>query len=245
MSETELGPTAASQGGGRAADGIIAQLEVMIVSGELVDGSTLPPERELMARFGASRTVVREALTTLTSRGFLEHRPRFRPIVRKPTYDIVLQGVDGMVRHLMASRSSVRNLYEMRLFVEKGLVRETALHARRDDIRALRAALVANETAIDDSEAFYRTDVAFHAVLYRVPRNPIFPAIHDAYTSWLAPHWGRMLRSPERNAANYRQHQAILAAVLDRDPDGAEEAMTRHLEAAWELVRVTFDGEQT
>ena len=43
----------------------------------------------------------------------------------------------------------------------------------------------ANEAAIPEAERFYATDVAFHAVLYDIPRNPILPAVHKSFTAWL------------------------------------------------------------
>jgi DNA-binding FadR family transcriptional regulator len=128
----------------------------------------------------------------------------------------------------------------MRVFLEAALVRNAALHARKDDITALRMALAANERAIADSKSFYATDVAFHAVLYDISRNPVFPSLHKAFTSWLAPHWERMLRSPERNRVNYLAHRAIFDGIVDRDPDAAERALQSHLGAAWEYVRGTF-----
>ena len=229
---------------GRAADAVIAQLEQQIMSGALEDHAPLPAERTLMEQFGTSRTVIREAISALSNRGLIENRPRFRPIVRKPDYETALTAVGGIVRHLLTEKGGVRNLYESRVFLERALVREAARSARKDDIARLKGALAANFDAIEDSDAFYATDVAFHGVLYSIPRNPIFPAIHEGYTSWLAPHWEKMLRSPERNLVNYRSHQAILDAILERDPDGAEEALVNHLRAAWEYVRVTFDREQ-
>jgi DNA-binding GntR family transcriptional regulator len=38
-------------------------------------------------------------------------------------------------------------------------------------------------------------------------------------------------------------HEAIFEAILARDPDNAEEAMRRHLVAAWEFVRATFSSD--
>lgn len=230
---------------GRAADSVVAMLEAKIVSGELENRAPLPAERELMEQFGASRTVIREAISKLSSRGLIETRPRFRPIVRKPDYATVLHACGNVVQHLLTERSSIKNLYDSRVFIERALVREAALAARKEDIVNLRAALEDNRNAISDSSEFYRTDVAFHGVLYRIPRNPIFPTIHEGYTSWLAPQWDRMLRSPERNEVNYLAHKAILDAIMERDPLAAEEALTNHLKAAWEFVRVTFDwGEE-
>ncbi|NND91122.1 MAG: FCD domain-containing protein [Granulosicoccus sp.] len=229
----------------RASDRIIRHIEQQILSGTLPDRSPLPAERDLMEQFGSSRAVVREAISALGHRGLVEQRPRFRPVVRKPGVEAAFAAVGNIVEHLLGDENGVRNLYESRLFFEKALVRQAALHACKQDIDDLRTALAHNEAAIDDSEAFYQSDMAFHGVLYRIPRNPIFPAVHSAYTSWLAPHWSRMPRSPERNAMNFRSHAEILERIIERDADGAEIALRRHLDTAWEYVRVTFPSSST
>jgi DNA-binding FadR family transcriptional regulator len=220
---------------------VIATLEAKIMSGALRIDTPLPTERELKKQFNTSRTVIREAIAALSNRGLVENRPRFRPIVKKPDYTAALNAVGGVVGHLMSQPSGVKNLYESRVFFERALVREAAAAARREDIRQLRAALAANEQATGDSDRFYATDVAFHGVLYRIPRNPIFPAIHEAYTTWLSPHWEKMLRSPDRNLVNFKSHERIFLAIEERDADAAEEALISHLKAAWEYVRITFD----
>ncbi|RMF39111.1 MAG: FCD domain-containing protein [Alphaproteobacteria bacterium] len=227
----------------RTSDRIVQELERDIVAGVLPDRSPLPPERDLMQRFGASRTVIREAIATLSNRGLIESRPRFRPIVRKPDYETVLNSAGEVLRLLLRDVAGVRNLYQSRVFIERALVREAALHGRKEDIEALSAALAANEAAIADSQRFYRTDIAFHGVLYQIPHNPIFTALHHGYASWLAPHWERMPRSPERNRVNFLAHRDIFRAIRDRDPDQAEEALSNHLNAAWEYVRGTFGTE--
>lgn len=240
LDESDAPAETISRAAARAADAVVARIESRITSGELSDRAFLPAERELMAEYGISRTVVREAVARLASRGLIEARHRYRPVVRRPGYDAALSAASGVVSHLLGQTSGVKNLYDMRVFLEAALVRNAALHARKDDIATLRAALAANEAAIPDSQLFYATDVAFHAVLYDVPRNPVFPAVHKAFTLWLAPHWERMLRSPERNRINYLSHRSIFEAVVDRDPDAAERTLQNHLGAAWEYVRGTF-----
>lgn len=226
--------------GSRAADVVVQALEQRIAAGDLADGLPLPPERNLIQTFGVSRTVVREAVATLVSRGLVESRPRFRPIVRRPGIDAAFAAANGVVGHLLAQAGGVKNLYDTRIFLEAGLVRQAALSARKEDIEALQQALDANEAAIPDSAAFYQTDVGFHAVLYEIPKNPVFPALHKAFTGWLAPHWVKMPRSPERNRVNFLRHSDIYNAIHDRDPDAAEAALNAHLNAAWEYVRGTF-----
>lgn len=237
-----LPETGTRRAGARAADFVVEQIELLIVSGALADGEHLPAERDLMSRFGASRTVVREAIAQLANRGLVESRPRFRPVVRKPGYDAALAALGGVVSHLLDQAGGVKTLYDTRIFLEASLVRHAALHARKPDIDRLRAALDQNQAAIGDSEAFYGTDVAFHAVFYEIPDNPVFPAVHRAFTSWLAPHWTRMPRSPERNKVNHLSHKTIFDAVVERDPDAAEQALNAHLQAAWEYVRGTFEN---
>lgn len=225
----------------RTASTIVKQIEQQITSGLLANGQPLPAERDLMAQFGASRTVIREAILTLSNQGLVKSKPRFRPIVSKPDYTTMMDTTNSVVKFLLSDKDGVKNLYDSRVFAEAGLVRQAALEATRDDIRDLRDALAANKDAIDDSEAFYKTDIGFHAVFYNIPKNPVFPALHQAYAAWLAPQWSKMERLPARNQQNYEAHKAIYDAILERDPDAAEAALKRHLDKAWQLVRSTFD----
>jgi DNA-binding FadR family transcriptional regulator len=225
----------------RVADVVVKQIEAQIFSGELADGQPLPPERDLMRQFGTSRTVVREAIAKLAMRGLVESKPRFRPVVRSPGYEAALSAVDGVVTHLMKQKGGVKNMYDVRIFIEAALVRHAALKARKEDIAALRQAIERNREAVEDSVLFDETDVAFHAIFYRIPRNPVLPAVHKAFVLWLYDHWQAMKRSPEQNATYYFGHRTIFEAVVDRDADAAEQALISHLNASWETVRGTFE----
>jgi DNA-binding FadR family transcriptional regulator len=225
---------------GRAADDLFRIFEDMINKGCLADGQPLPPEREIVETYGVSRTVVREAVLALANKGLVEARPRFRPVVRKPTFETAFETVGNVVGLLLNQKGGVKNLFDTRIMFEAALVRQAALHASKQDIATLKTALEANGASIDDSDAFYQTDMAFHQALYAVPRNPVLPAIHRAYTTWLAPHWSKMPRAPERNRQNHLAHSAIFDAILMRDPDVAEEALRLHLLDAWKQVRETF-----
>ena len=116
----------------RAADAIVAAVEARIASGGLKDGAPLPAERALMEEFGASRTVVREAITALSNRGLIDARPRFRPVVRRIGYQSVIDATSPVIRRLLSEKDGVRNLYKTRVFVERLLVRDAALDADAD-----------------------------------------------------------------------------------------------------------------
>ena len=231
--------------GARVSDSIVHSLEQKISSGELSEGSPLPAERELMRQFNASRTVVREAITTLSGRGLLENRPRFRPIVRKPSLTSFFDATQSIANDFFQQPNGVKSLYESRIFVERLLVRDAATQARKADIEALSKALKNNQDSIEDEQAFYKTDMAFHAVLYEIPGNPVFTGLNVAFQNWLSPHWDKMNRSPDRNYVNYRSHASILDAIVDRDPDAAEAALEAHLNSAWEYLRILVPNEQS
>ncbi len=224
----------------RLADTVSAELARLIGAGTLPSGARLPTERELMRRFGVSRSAVREAIQGLAARGLLVTRPGHRPVVRGRDYEAAVDTLGRLVAHLVEDEAGVRNLFETRVFLEAALVRHAALQARREDIAALEAALAANGAAIGDPERFYATDAAFHALLYRVPRNPIYLEVHRAYVEWLQQHWRLMPRGAEFDRVNHAAHAEILAAIVARDADGAEAALRRHLATAWEFLRAAL-----
>lgn len=225
----------------RAADPLVAHFEGEILSGALAAGQPLPPEREIVEGHGVSRTVVREALRVLSSKGLIVTRPGYRPVVARPGYDAAIGVVSSLVTQLLGQPGGVRNLFDVRIRMEASLVRDAALGATSKDIAALEKALQANAAAIDNSTLFYETDTAFHGILYDIPDNPALPAIHRAYTDWLSAHWTKMPRLPARNRKNFEAHQAIFDGILRRDPDRAEAALRDHLAAAWRQVSSTFE----
>lgn len=232
-----------SQSTGTIAERLASELEARIAGGILQDGHPIPTERELVSEFSTSRNVVREALRLLSSRGLIETIPRHRPTVRRADVDGAFGAMNSIVTRLLGQTDGVKNLFETRILVEASLVRQAALSATKDDLDGLRRALNANGEAIGDSEAFYETDTAFHAMLFEISGNPVLPALHRAYVAWLAPQWKKMPRMPERNRANFQAHSDIFEQILMRDPDQAEQALRRHLADAWEQVRVTFQKE--
>lgn len=228
----------------RAADAVVSALEKRIYAGQLKGGSMLPPERELSEEFDISRTVAREAVKILGGKGLIDARPRHRPVVRRPDYEMALNVTGRLVSHLTEQPEGVKHLFQTRIFVESALARRAATDADKNEIAALREALKRNGAQIQNSDAFYNTDMAFHAALYDIPHNPIFPALHRAFCGWLESRWRRMPRLPARNRRNYEAHRKIFEAILNRDPDAAEHFLRSHLEDAWTQVCRTFAAER-
>lgn len=213
----------------RLSDEVFARLEQMIHSGEFEPGDQLPSERDLMGRFGVGRPSVREALFSLQRMGLVETHSGERARVRKPTAENLLNELGGTVRHFLADEPGVRHFQEARAFFEIGLARYAAEHASENDLARLRQALAENEAALDDMDAFERTDVAFHFVLAEIPRNPVFVAIHEAVVAWLREQRNMSLRVGGVARGAYEWHARIFEAVAARDPERAAKAIQGHL----------------
>ena len=189
-----------------------------------------------MLEYGTSRTVVREAVLSLAGRGLVEARPRHRPVVRKPGSDTALKALESTVSHLLEAEDGLKHLFQSRILIEQGLVQYAASQAQESQVASLEAALSANEAAIAHPSRFYETDKAFHEVLYKMPENPIWAAAHTLYVTWLFPKWLKMPDDIQRNEQNYQAHKAIVEAVKNRDPQAASNALTAHLNAAWQQL---------
>ena len=56
----------------KMADRVATVLRRMFIRGELAEGTMLPPESELMERFGVSRPTLREAFRVLESESLIQ-----------------------------------------------------------------------------------------------------------------------------------------------------------------------------
>jgi GntR family transcriptional repressor for pyruvate dehydrogenase complex len=213
----------------RLYEDVASGLEAMIQDGALIAGDALPSERELTVQFGVGRTAVREALFHLQKMGLIELKSGERAKVTRPTPAIMMEGLAGAARHMLAESDGVRKFQDARTFFEIGLARHAAKHATESDIRALADALDHNRQCIGDLAKFEKSDVAFHFVLALIPQNPIYTALHSAIAEWLVEQRHVTLAYPGQNKIAYRAHKTIFDAIAARDPDRAERVIKAHL----------------
>jgi GntR family transcriptional repressor for pyruvate dehydrogenase complex len=212
---------------------VATYLERDILAGALKPGDRLPPERDLQQRFGVGRPAIREALIILQRSGLVELRNGAGARVAIPSASSIVAGMVPAVQQMLSGRVGQRQLQDVRLFMEVGLVRHAAVNASAEELETLGRALEANCAAIGNVEAFIRTDVGFHYCLARMMRNPAFTALHDAMSTWLEFQRRVALQEPDEDRRGYEAHARVFAAVVARDADAAEAAMRAHLAAGW------------
>jgi DNA-binding FadR family transcriptional regulator len=208
---------------------IVDELGRLIVEGVLGDGQPLVPE-ELGRRFSASRTVVREALRVLESKGMVTARPRVGTWTLPPdAWDAIDPDVIAWRVNGPDGRKHLRELLELRLTIEPQAARMAARHRRPDELSAMAAAyeLMADAVERHDVTAFQEADSRFHAALIRASGNALIAQLQIPVVAALSAH-GEPMELPEGNTLV--AHSRVLTLVLAKNADGAESASRRLLE---------------
>jgi DNA-binding GntR family transcriptional regulator len=192
---------------------VLDALRTAIVEGRLVPGRRLI-ERELIAMYGVSRTVVREALRQLESEGLVETIAHRGPVVRE------------------LGAGEARELYAIRAALEGLAARLFATQASAAQRRELAAALaeVARAHRANDAGAMLAAKSRFYALLYEGAGSAVLSAmlatLHARIARWRRLGLTHPQRSRQRAGESLRELRAIGAAIRRRDADLAE-ALTR------------------
>ncbi len=207
------------------ADQVHRRLREEIELGELAPGTPLS-ELSLVARTGASRTPVREALRRLAAEGLVDLVPR--------------QGA----RVSRVSARSVRDLFEFRTLLEPAAVRQATeaagadpqLHRAFAEMREGFIRLQAQQPSQARSRAFYDLADRFDWAVIEATRNE-----HLRRTiAEVRPHTARLRNlshiDPARVDVSVAEHLVICDALLAGDADTAAAATAQHLELSLRTI---------
>ncbi len=221
----------------KRAHDVADEIGKLIDSGELRIGDRLPPEKDLMQRFGVGRPAVREALFFLEQQGMVEIINGARARIIPPSPGHLIQQFTQLSKRLSSGPAGQQQGEQARLVFEAGIAWLAATLATDDDIRRLKTTLDANVAAVGDRVEFIRTDVAFHYEIALITGNPMFTMIHEAVVDWLVDQRTTTYHMPDADAFSVRDHTAIYQAVAARDPARAFHEMASHIQLIGQLYR--------
>ncbi len=164
---------------------------------------------------GIGRTPVHQAFDRLMSEGMVEVIPR-KGIVVKP---VILHDLMQMVDVRLLNES-----YSARLAAERA---DDKLIAKIDLV------LVRAQKAISshDIQDMMLLDRDFHLLIAGASRNDELVTIVRKLNERSLRFWFTSLSQSDHHLTFQEQHEAILAAIRDRNPDRAEESMRNHIES--------------
>jgi DNA-binding GntR family transcriptional regulator len=113
---------------------------------------------------------------------------------------------------------------------------ERVSDAEADDLSAI-AADMRSSVADGDADAYSALNVRLHASLRAIAQHTTADRIVEQLRGQLVRHQFALSRVPGRSAVSLAQHEAIVAAVVARDPEAAEAAMRAHITSVIEAIR--------
>lgn len=201
-----------------ATDDAARALRSLILARGLKVGARVPPERELAAAMGVSRSTIREAISRLVSVGVLTARQGSGTYVAAVDFDAV---------------------FEVRLQLEPFSARLAARN--RDDAHVARLLSVLRdmEGSLDEPARFGALDAEVHELVSTAAANPVLRGML-AQLAELA-NLSREITAGNRRVRgrSLRHLQRLARAIADADGDAAAAAMDAHLRQ----LRAALQGE--
>ena len=206
---------------------LVQKLGSSIVRGELPAGKSLPIEAELGQKFGASRTVMREAVKILSTKGLIGQRPRVGTYVHpEDKWDLLDAEVLNWILDRHFSHKLVREFLEVRIGIEPAAAALAAANATDADKELLREKLekmkAANEGHFDPVAA----DIAFHATILEISHNRFYhqltPIVETALRFSI-----RLTNKAKGALADYDAHEKIYRAIRNGNAEARIQGLPR------------------
>ncbi len=190
---------------------VFKAMEAEILSGRLKPRERLV-EMDLIARFGVSRTVIREAIKMLEAKGLVRSIPYRGAVVADLTVE------------------EIEEIYFVRSHLERIAARLVLRHVTPEDIRHLKeVAREAEQHLRQKTDRMIEMDSQFHRALFGIGRNRYLCEMIDflrtqahvvRFSAWSL---------PDRIEQSILEHRQILQAVEEGDLRGLQKLVVRHL----------------
>lgn len=212
---------------------VVKDLGRQIQNGDYAAGDKLPSEPVLVERFGVSRTVIREAVAALRAEGLVEPRHGSGVYVLGPKPDPA--GGMALFNQVSERISDIIEELEIRMGIEVEAAGLAALRASPAQEADIQHCLEEFARLVETGESTADADFAFHLSVAAATNNRRFRAFLEHIGKRVIPRiqfrsvMGGVDPLPNRDLILLAEHDAIVEAILQRDPEAAREAMRCHL----------------
>jgi len=210
----------------RLRDQVLAHMTRQVTGGQWMSGSPLPSEGDLAQDFKVSRTVIRECVGILASRGMLQvTQGRVITVAPHERWN----ATEPLALLVRSDHDAVLNWLEVRTVLELGSAEMAARRASADDLEQLADLMRPLRAANEDPDTYREADIAFHLTIARSTGNPSLVRLLEGVILPLHQQLEERALTPHTRHASTGEHDAIVRAITRRDPEGARAAMAAHL----------------
>ena len=218
-------------------DKVVHRIGRDIVTGVFKPTATLPTESALCEELGVSRSVLREAVRVLVSKGLLDRKSRLGTrVCPAETWDLLDSDMLGWLSMAEPRDRFVRELFGLRRAVEPAIASLAAECMSEADIKELGDCHRDMIAAGDDVDRFFKPDLRFHQIILRSVDNSLVRALGRIIMQALEINLRLSLAAPLGQQRSVPQHLAVLEAIRERNPEAAREATIRLINEAEEDV---------
>ena len=217
------------------------QIEESIRNKILVPGDELPPENELTTIFGVSRTVIREALHMLSTRGLVTTKRGKKTVINEYHEVLNLSPIQFYLECNLDDKL-IQHWINIRATLEPTLARTAALNRTDEDLIKLKD--IVNQLELDENkkngELLANLDKNFHSSIAKATKNPIVSIIMRPIYEMM-PKIKKMVidKNPGVFKFGNEEHQKIYKCIANKDEDGAFLSMVEHMDSATKHVYET------
>ncbi len=213
---------------------VVEYVTTLIKQGTLKPGDPLISERELCEQFGISRTSVRKALAILSGMGLIEVTPRSGARVAQASSQ---PAIDSLSQMIARNRYQAAHLYEVRRLIEVQAARLAAIRRDEADVMKLRELHNLIKNSLQNPEVLHQADMRLHIGIAESTKNSFFgelmsvliAAYMEIFNVVWSP-WGNTEEEQALFAHYFQQHDIIVEAIADKDPEAAAAYMTQHID---------------
>ena len=224
---------------------LVDNLGRQIIKGVIRPGEPFPNEADLSAELNVSRTVVREAMKVLASKGLVSTRPKIGTrVMPRSRWNLI----DPDVLHWQfgdaADEGLLRELSEVRLIVEPGAAALAAARRTEEDLRNIARLLEMMGRSVGDADAYIHADLEFHSAVLGAAHNDLLARMADTIVEALTASRRVTVRVPGGPSKAKQNHVDVVAAIAKGDSAGASGAMQKLVQATWKDVEMILHAEQ-
>ncbi|GMO62121.1 MAG: FadR/GntR family transcriptional regulator [Termitinemataceae bacterium] len=203
----------------------VERLIKYINDNDLQAGEKLPNEVVLGDLLQIGRSTLREAVKSLASRNILEVKQGAGTFVANEKIGISSDPL-GLI-FIRDKRKLAKDLMEIRMMIEPQIAAMAAVSALEDDVVALHSIAQEIEWLIHIDKDHTERDIAFHRKIAESSGNLVvpnlLPIIQQGITIFVDMTNRTLLKE------TIETHRDILAAIAEKKPEAARDAMTLHL----------------
>lgn len=224
----------------RLHDQVLEHMTQLIAMGQWSAGTVLPGEGELAKQLKVSRTVVRECVRVLASRGMVDvHQGRGITVRNHAAWNVTAP----LALLVRSDQTALLNWLEVRTLLEMDAAGLAAVRATDDDRAALQQIVEELARCDDDPDAYRILDIRFHVILAQATHNPALVRLLEGVIQPLREQLEERDLTPQTRHTSTEEHAAIVACLGRRDSHSARTAMSVHLGRVADEINRLLQGE--